>query len=111
MGHDALWQALRDQGASEAYVALFKRSYSQQTAYVKADANSWVFDIGRGLKHGDRLSSLLFNCVLESCFRRIIADWARARVGFKLNDDGEALTNLRFADDVILFSSTLTQVT
>lgn len=32
VSHDALWQALREQGVSEPYVALLRRLYSQQTA-------------------------------------------------------------------------------
>ena len=93
-------RALREQGVSEPYVALLRRLYSQQTAYVMTDTNSREFNIGRGVKQGDPLSSLLFNCILESCFRRLKNSQAKTKVKLKLDDDGEALTNLRFADDV-----------
>ena len=69
------------------------------------------FDIERGTKQGDPLSSLLFNCLSEEIFRECRAKWGKRKYGLRLGfADPERLTNLRFADDVMLIGATLTQL-
>ena len=52
--------------------------------------------IKRGVRQGDTISSKLFTATLESIFRRL--NWENK--GVKI--DGEFLSNLRFADDIII---------
>ena len=64
--HPALFQALRDQGVEEPYVALL----SEMHADLHASANgSRRFPIQRGVRQGNVLSSLLFNAALEIVFQ------------------------------------------
>ena len=69
------------------------------------------FDIRRGVRQGDVLSPLLFNSALEIVMRR----WnARLRNhGIKLNTSTETsrLTSVRFADDLIIYANSLTELT
>lgn len=63
----------------------------------------------RGVKQRDPLSSLSFNSVLEDIFRKLKGKWRSTRNGIRVSDaeSDERLTNLRFADDVMLVASSL----
>ena len=63
------------------------------------------FPIERGVKQGDTLSSLLFNAVIEDVFER----WKRRLTGegWFLGENAGHLTNIRFADDILLFAKSL----
>ena len=96
----------------QAYINLLTQLYTNQTAKVKTDVFSREFSIQRGTKQGDPLSSLLFNALSESIFRKLQPKWARRGCGIHLEPwSDDALTNLRFADDVILFARSLPQLT
>ena len=63
--HHALMQSLRSKGLPDAYISLLSVMYTNQ----KASANgSSKFPIQRGVKQGDTLSVILFNCVLDIAF-------------------------------------------
>ena len=56
------------------------------------------------------MSSLLFNRVLQAALEDDLAQWREKGMGFSLGDlQADSLSNLRFADDVILFSASLKQ--
>eukprot|EP00959_Pyramimonas_sp_CCMP1952_P398769 8355679-Pyramimonas_sp.AAC.1 len=57
--HDALWKALREQRVPDGYIDLFKRLCAKQGARVSAGGKSRLFDISRGVKQGDPISSFL----------------------------------------------------
>ena len=61
-----LFEALRDQGVPDAYVQLLGLLYKDQKGTVNGSA---FFDIQRGVKQGDVISSMLFNAGLEAAFR------------------------------------------
>ena len=62
--------------------------------------------IRRGTKQADLLSSLLFNTVLLVSLEEDLERWQEKKKGIRLSDKKEdCLTNLRFADDVLLFST------
>ena len=109
--HSKLWEALTEQGTPCYLTALLKRLYSGQQGRVKTDRLSKWFDIQRGTKQGDPLSSLLFNALLEYVMRPIKDKWASKRYGVQLGHTGDMrITNLRFADDVMLVARTLPQL-
>ena len=110
--HTALWSALAEQGVNKSYIGLLCKLYAKQTAVVKTDCLSKAFDIERGVKQGDPLSSLLFNCVSESLMRRLKHKWKSQRYGIQLQPGiSERITNLRFADDILLVSTSLNHIT
>ena len=96
-----LWHALSLQRVPHAYINLLRSLYSGQTANVCTDVVSKSFDMKRGTKQGDPLSSLLFNALLEHIFRRLKIKWKERGMGIDMGTD-ERLSNLRFADDVLL---------
>ncbi|KAJ4446733.1 hypothetical protein ANN_13430 [Periplaneta americana] len=71
----------------------------RNTTKVKLDTEGTPFNIQRGVRQGDPLSPKIFNCVLEEVFRKL--PWGRKH---GISIDGRKLTNLRFADDVVLFA-------
>ena len=106
--HDNLWEALHHQGVPPGYVGLLQRLYRDQTAVVRTDTTSRPFDLRRGTKQGDPLSSLLFNALLQHILAPLVPNWQRKRRGVQLgHTDESTLTNLRFADDILLTSQTL----
>ena len=106
--HSALWRSLQFYGVKPAYVRLLQRPYSQQEGTVLTDKESDAFPIKRETKQGDPLSSLLFNTVLQYSLENDLKQWQEKRKGIRLSDKAEdCLTNLRFADDVLLFSTSL----
>ena len=110
--HNKLWQALHHQSVPPPYIHLLQSLYSDQTATIKTDTTSRQFFIQRGVKQGDPLSSLLFNSLLEHIFQQLKQSWSARKVGIRLGHTTlTTLTNLRFADDVLLFSATLPQLT
>ena len=58
------------------------------------------------------LSSLLFNTVLQHSLKDEIQRWQKKKgMGIHLSDhDHDCLTNLRFADDVMLFATSKEQI-
>ena len=57
----------------------------------------------KGVRQGDTLSPVMFTAVLEEIFRRI-----EYETGININ--GDCLNNLRFADDIILFTESEEQL-
>jgi hypothetical protein len=94
-----LIDALRDQKVKEKYIRMINHLYSEATARIQMDnQSSATFNLGRGVKQGDPLSPKLFNCLLEYLFKNL--NWKEK--GIAINE--KWLSNLRFADDVALFS-------
>ena len=75
ISHVALWEALREQDVSAGYLLLLQALYDGQTGKVRTDVFSKTFNISRGAKQGDPLSSLLFNALLESTMRKLKHQW------------------------------------
>ena len=75
------------------------------------DNESDVFEKKKGTKQCDPLSSLLFNAVLQLALKNNLANWQRKGMGIRLGDsESDCLTNLRFADDVLLFVTSMEQL-
>lgn len=96
--HAYIWEALRNQNVQDGYIRTLKNIYSKSTAQVRLEKSGEQFPIERGVRQGDPISPKLFSAVLELIFRNL--DWKEQG----LNINGENLSHLRFADDLILFS-------
>ena len=71
------------------------------------------FEIARGTKQRDPVSSPLFNSVLQLAMEKDIGTWNEKGLGIKLRDekrDCMVTVNLRFADDVLMMANSLKQL-
>ncbi len=79
--------------------------YSGLKAKIITDKEGRLLNIKKRGQTRDSLSPLLFNCVLQEVFRGL--DWE----GKGLNINGGKITNLRFANDVVLLANNEIEIT
>ena len=110
--HAPLWRALDELGVGAEYIDMLKTLYCKQESTVRAGCDSRAFALERGVKQGDPISS-----VMEVMFRRLKARWSKLNsrrtgpyYGIVIDDPLDPLTNLRFADDVLLVAVSRTDV-
>ena len=63
--HKSIWNELKSCGVEHDYISLLKKIYRDQRASVQTDEESNIFEIRKGTKQGDPLSSLRFGTVLQ----------------------------------------------
>ena len=104
--HNSLWNAMLEQGVPSMYVCWLQKLYEDQRGQVHTDCASKEFRIKRGVRQGDPISPILFNFALEDLMRKLTGKWSqRRRNGIDVNC--KRLTNLRFADDLLLLAPSL----
>lgn len=101
---DAILHSLQECRIDYRYTRLIYNIYSNATMMVKLHENTDPIQITRGVRQGDTMSPKLFITVLEYAFKSL--SWE----GKGLNIDGQTLTNLRFADDIVLLSDNLRDI-
>ena len=107
IAHISIWNAIKSCGIEHDYISLLEKQYRDQKASVLTDEESNMFEIKKGTKQGDSLSSLLSNVVLQKALEDDIPRWQKKK-GMEIyltDNDHDCLTNMRFADDVLLFAS------
>lgn len=75
--------------------------YEGSSAYVKIEIKGKTFDVHRGVRQSNPLSPNLYNAVLEKVFNNL--NWIKRGITI----DGESLNNLRYADNVVLITTSL----
>ena len=112
IAHISIWNAIKSCGIEHDYISLLEKQYRDQKASVLTDEESNMFEIKKGTKQGDSLSSLLSNVVLQKALEDDIPRWQKKK-GMEIyltDNDHDCLTNMRVADDVLLFSSSKEQL-
>jgi len=107
--HPSLWRALSNQGVPAIYINVLQRLYQDQVGTIEAGAESRKFKILRGSRQGDPISPALFNAVLEDVMRACKSKWQSKGWGWAVSPSDCNLTNLRFADDLLLLARSLYQ--
>ena len=77
--HNSIWEALKSCNVDHEYVSLLRKFYKNQKASVQTDEESESFDIQKGSKQGDPMSSLLFNTVLQYSLKNEIQRWQKKK--------------------------------
>ena len=74
-----IWNALRSCGIEHDYISFLKKFYRDQKASVLTDEESNMFEIKKGTKQGDPLSSMLFDIVLQKALEDDIPRWQKKK--------------------------------
>ncbi|CAK1589757.1 unnamed protein product [Parnassius mnemosyne] len=81
------------------YIEELKCLYSRATMAIRVQNQSTKpIQLQRGVRQGDVISPKLFTAALEDVFK--LLDWK----GYAINVNGEYITHLRFADDIVLMA-------
>ena len=89
--HQSLWTSLADFGIETQCIDLLKMLFTDQKWTVMTDKESDQFEIKRGTKQGDPLSSLLFNTVLQYALEGDLIRWQEENEGIRLGDQRKRL--------------------
>ena len=101
VSHKKLWQVLKDMGFAGHIVALIRSLYADQVTNVRIHGRtSGWFKAKRGVRQGCTLSPYLFNLMAELLMRVALDGYDG---GFRIG--GRCITNLRYADDIVLIAS------
>ena len=118
--HEGIWlnkpavsaESARKMRVSNHNTSAFWGGYTRIKGTILTDKESDIFEITRRTKQCDLLSSLLFNTVLQIALKDDLTRWQKTQgMGICLGDsESNCLTRLRFADDVLLFSTSQVQL-
>ena len=110
--HKSIWKALKSCGIEHEYISLLNKIYKDQKASVQTYEESAC---ARSRKEPNRVT--LCQACFSTWFSRkhwkttFRADKRKKGMGIYLSDtDHDCLTNLRFADDVLLFATSKEQL-
>ena len=99
MGHNKLWEILKEMGLPDPLTCLLRNLYAGQEATVRTGHGTTdLFQIGKGVHQGCILSLCLFIIYAEYITKNSRLDEAQA--GIKIA--GRNVNNLRYADDTTL---------
>ncbi|KAJ0183167.1 hypothetical protein K1T71_001143 [Dendrolimus kikuchii] len=87
------------------YIEVLRCLYDAATMTVQIqDRRAKPIPLHRGVRQGDVISPKLFTNAMEDVFKTL--DWA----GRGININGERISHLRFADDIVVFAETLEEL-
>ena len=104
--HQQLWTVMREMGFPKRIVSLIEALYSEQQSAVRTDSGTtdW-FSVSKGVRQGCIMSPQLFSVYTESIMREVEEEQNNSEYD-ELSIGGTKITELRYADDTALFSTT-----
>jgi len=101
ISHKKLWKGMLSMRFAPHLVSLIKSLYEMQKSNVRAAGgkSDW-FNVLKGVRQGCLLSPYLFNIMCKVLMRLALEGFEG---GFKIG--GRLVTNLRYADDIVLIAS------
>ena len=104
--HQQLWTVMREMGFPKRIVSLIEALYSEQQYAVRTDSGTtdW-FSVSKGVRQGCIVSPQLFSIYTESIMREVEEEQSNSEYD-ALSVGGTKITELRYADDTALFSTT-----
>ncbi|KAK6752051.1 hypothetical protein RB195_003462 [Necator americanus] len=100
---EAVVEALDNQGIPTQYIKVLRELYSKFTTGISPFYKDIINDVKRGVRQGDTTSPKIFKATLENAMRK--SEWDD--IGAKV--DGRQLHHLRFADDIVLVTPSVSQ--
>ena len=84
ISQQCLWKVLEKCGIESHHINLLRTLLAEQKGTVSTDKESDMFEMKRGTKQGDPLSSLLFNTVLQKALKDVVR-WQKSKcIGTRL---------------------------
>ena len=104
--HDILWNNMNDMNFPKHIIQLIKAMYDQQQAAVRTTygLTEW-FEVNQGVRQGCILSPHLFNIYSETIMRNALENYEGT-----VNVGGYKISNLRYADDIVLIASNVNEL-
>ncbi|KAK6747997.1 hypothetical protein RB195_000919 [Necator americanus] len=98
---EAVVEALDNQGVPTHYIKVLRELYSNFTTGISPFYKNITIDVKRVFRQGDTISPKIFTATLENAMRKL--EWDD--MGVKV--DGRQLHHLRFADDIVLITPSI----
>ena len=115
INHETIFKILHAYGIPPKMLAAIKLCYQNLKAkVVSPDGDTDMFKIHAGVMQGDTLAPFLFVTVLDYALRNAIGG-RENELGLTINErrskrvEAESISDLDFADDIVLMSNTVTQ--
>ncbi|CAF2370343.1 unnamed protein product [Rotaria sp. Silwood2] len=106
ISHNKLWTTMMKMGYPPHLIHLLAELYQKQNAKVKvAGTVSESFHIKKGVRQGCVISPYLFNIIAEMAMRETLEDFTG---GIQIG--GQEITNLRYADDIVLTTQSMNKL-
>ena len=87
------------------YIEVLKCLYNNATMSVRVQEQSTkAIPLRRGVRQGDVISPKLFTAAMEDAFK--LLEWQ----GLGININGEYITHLRFADDIVVMAKSMEEL-
>ena len=87
----------------EKYINIIKETYREGTAHVRTEKLSGKIKIIKSIRQGETLSPVMFTAAVEEIFIRM-------NIEAGININGDRLSNLRLANDIVLFAESEEQL-
>ncbi|KAE9420541.1 hypothetical protein Angca_003030, partial [Angiostrongylus cantonensis] len=100
---EAVMEALGTRGVPAQYINILRELYSNFTTKISPFYNDIYADVKRGVRQGDTISPKLFTATLQNVMRTL--EWDNT--GVKI--DSRQIHHLRFADDIVLITTDISQ--
>ncbi|KAK6752525.1 hypothetical protein RB195_003755 [Necator americanus] len=100
---EAVVEALDNQGVPTQYIKVLRELYTNFTTGILPFYKNIIIDVKKGVRQGDTISSKIVTATLENAVRKL--EWDD--MGVKV--DGRQLHHLRFADDIVLITPSISQ--
>ena len=103
---EALFPVMREMGFPKRIVSLIEALYSEQQSAVSTDSGKtdW-FSVSKGVRHGWIMSPQLYSVYTYNIMREVEEEQNNSEYD-ELSVGGTNITELRYADDTALFSTT-----
>ncbi|XGW15440.1 hypothetical protein V3C99_001145 [Haemonchus contortus] len=96
--HNSVWNALHHAGVDPCYINLLEQCNTDTFTTIRMFQRELRVPIEKGVRQGDTISPKLFTTALNHAMLQL--DWDDKGI----NIDGRKLSNLRFANDIVLIS-------
>ena len=96
---NAVWNALSRAGVDPKYINMLEQCNLDTSTNIKLFHKNLTVPIRKGVRQGDTISPKLFTAALHHAMMDL--DWSDKGISI----DGKRLSNLRFADDIVLIST------